>query len=376
MAYKKSILPHLKKQLMPDTKTIQLNALDTLFFKDGKPFSMGEETWADGIFPPPPSVIYGALRTALMSSRTGKERLENLINKTENLSIHQISFILEGQDEYYPLPFDTVSYKDEEPESEDYSVFPLPIQASGPLSSGSNYSVFPVYNINDDRTVENIKEGLISRSNLIKYLKGKQGNFKCKKWSDFLVEEPKVGIKRDRSTKTTSTDDGGLYRVGMKRLKDKALFQVTFSCDGVPDISDIGGPIRLGAEGKSVDAYFSENTYPFKASLKTQKIRVYLATDGVFQNGIPNLSRLGIPATLEGMATGKPYMLGGFDMVKRSPKPMLKVAPAGSVFYFTTEEPVELSLFQGVALSDNVNNTDYAKQGFGIAFMGTWETQN
>jgi CRISPR-associated protein Cmr3 len=43
---------------------IELNPLDTLFFRDGKPFAMGEETWADGIFPPPPSVIYGALRTA------------------------------------------------------------------------------------------------------------------------------------------------------------------------------------------------------------------------------------------------------------------------------------------------------------------------
>jgi CRISPR-associated protein Cmr3 len=361
---------------MSDTKTIKLDALDTLFFKDGKPFSMGEETWADGVFPPPPSVIYGALRTALMSSQMGKERLEDLINQTENLSIHHISYILGGQDEYYPLPFDVVTYKDKEPESEDYSVFPLFIQPTGLLSSRNNYSVFPVYNMDDDYTVENIKEGLISRSNLIKYLKGRQGNFKCKKWSDFLVEEPKVGIKRDRNTKTTSTDDGELYRVGMKRLKNQALLQVTFSNDGRPDLSDLGGPIRLGAEGKSADAYFSENTHSFKASMKTQKIRVYLATDGVFQNGIPDLSRWGISATLEGMATGKPYMLGGFDMAQRSPKPMLKVAPAGSVFYFKTEEPVDLSLFQGVALSDNINNTDYAKQGFGIAFMGTWETQN
>ena len=61
---------------MPDNMTIQLDALDTLFFKDGKPFSLGEETWADGIFPPPPSVVYGATRTALISSGLSSRSLE------------------------------------------------------------------------------------------------------------------------------------------------------------------------------------------------------------------------------------------------------------------------------------------------------------
>ena len=30
---------------------IEMNPLDTLFFRDGKPFSMGDETWADAIRP-------------------------------------------------------------------------------------------------------------------------------------------------------------------------------------------------------------------------------------------------------------------------------------------------------------------------------------
>ncbi len=362
---------------MSDTKTIQLDALDTLFFKDGKPFSMGEETWADGIFPPPPSVIYGALRTSLMSSRMGEECLEDLIIKTEDLSIHNLSYILGGQDEYYPLPFDVVTYKDKEPEREDYTVFPLLVKPINLSSSRGGYSVFPLYDGDDDKTVENIKSGLISRSNLIKYLKGRRESFKCKKWSDFLVEEPKVGIKRDRITRTTSTDDGELYRVGMKRLTHRTRLQISFSNEG--GLSFLNGkysPIRLGAEGKVVEATFIESALPFKASITTHMIKVYLATDGVFQNGIPDLSRLGIEATLEGMATGKPYMLGGFDMAQRRPKPMLKVAPAGSVFYFKSKEPIDLSPFQGVTLSDKVNNTDYAQQGFGIAFMGTWEPQN
>ena len=43
---------------------LELQPLDTLFFRDGKPFNKGEENWADAIFPPFPATIYGALRTA------------------------------------------------------------------------------------------------------------------------------------------------------------------------------------------------------------------------------------------------------------------------------------------------------------------------
>lgn len=43
---------------------ISLEAIDTLFFRDGKPFTMGEDNFASGIFPPAPSVLYGALRSA------------------------------------------------------------------------------------------------------------------------------------------------------------------------------------------------------------------------------------------------------------------------------------------------------------------------
>lgn len=362
---------------MPNTITIQLDPLDTLFFKDGKPFSMGEETWADGIFPPPPSVLYGAIRTALISEQMGDTSLEDLISQTKNLVISNLAFNLgEGSDDYYPLPFDVVTYKDKDPEKDNYTVFPLPIKPVN-LLSGSGFSVFPMYDRDDNQTVENIKGGLISRTNLIKYLKGSYADFKCKNWSDFMTEEPKVGIKRNRSTRTTSEADGELYRVGMKRMKRRAQFQVTIKWErGLFPFLTGGNLIRLGAEGKMTRVFLVENATSFIAKLTTRYIRVYLATDGVFENGIPDLFRYGISAKLVGMATGKPFMLGGFDMVTMKPKPMLKVAPAGSVFYFETDAPVDVSSLQGLALSDSINGMDYARQGFGIAYFGTWKPQD
>ena len=43
---------------------ILLRPVDTFFFRDHKPFSMGEVSKATGWFPPRPGTVYGALRSA------------------------------------------------------------------------------------------------------------------------------------------------------------------------------------------------------------------------------------------------------------------------------------------------------------------------
>ena len=48
---------------------IEISALDTLFFRDGKPFSMGENHWTNSIFPPNMSTVYGADRKSVVRER-------------------------------------------------------------------------------------------------------------------------------------------------------------------------------------------------------------------------------------------------------------------------------------------------------------------
>jgi len=71
------------------TTILRINPFDTFFFRDGKPFTMGDDSWADGIFPPSPSVIYGALRTAWIS-----EKLDGFVDK----NIVRPEFIEEDHD--------------------------------------------------------------------------------------------------------------------------------------------------------------------------------------------------------------------------------------------------------------------------------------
>lgn len=52
-----------------------IEPLDVLLFREAKPFSPGDGSWAKGIFPPLPTTIFHALRTADSSLyRTGKSR--------------------------------------------------------------------------------------------------------------------------------------------------------------------------------------------------------------------------------------------------------------------------------------------------------------
>ncbi|MEZ4955201.1 MAG: type III-B CRISPR module-associated Cmr3 family protein [Saprospiraceae bacterium] len=95
-----------------DNMELTIQPLDTLFFRDGKPFARGDETWADSTFPPNPSVIYGAMRTALATVE-GKEIPFGDVPErlgTENFSIKNIYYRIDKKN-YLPLPLDFVEYK-------------------------------------------------------------------------------------------------------------------------------------------------------------------------------------------------------------------------------------------------------------------------
>ena len=133
--------------------------------------------------------------------------------------------------------------------------------------------------------------------------------------------------------------------------------------------------LKLGGEGKV--AVFNDKVRKVGTEIKKDTIdlksnifKLYLSTPAIFKNGWkPNLDRLGIKAELIAAVVGKPLHVGGFDMMLKKAKPMLKAVPAGSVFYFSTEEPTEklLDKLQGESVSDFLN-----EQGFGIAYIGNY----
>ncbi|RMF60001.1 MAG: type III-B CRISPR module-associated protein Cmr3 [Calditrichaeota bacterium] len=364
---------------------IKINALDTLFFRDGKPFARGEETWADGLFPPYPSVLYGALRSAYFSEHPNELRLANR-DGDPTRAFRITNFYLTVDDHaFFPLPLDLVKKKGAK---RDEMLIPLSRkEIEGAVSSCRTPEL--LYYEGDD-PVEVVEDGLLADYELINYLAGKTNDLVYQRISDYLTLEPKVGIGRDITTRTA--EEGLLYRVGMQRLsprreicKTPQTLSLIVAFEG-PEIAE-SGFLRLGGEGKGA-VYEQTNEISLSAdkfALKNNRFKIVLITPAIFEKGwLPSWldedtlsgKKDNISLKLIAGAVGRFRSIGGFDMVNKCPKPMYRAVPAGSVYYFevqdttSTVEETEAALietFHGKPISDY---EEMSAQGFGIAILG------
>ena len=351
---------------------IEIDPLDTLFFKDGKPFSMGEETWADGVFPPFPSSIYGALRSRYFSEHIDEFReqkknglLDTDKDPTYGLKIISMALRNNNGDTFYAMPNDLLEKKEER----DSSVYRLKI-IDNKWPAHLNKNLHLLYAPDED-VYQNAENALLNECDFADYLGNKENKFSFDTLDKYLDYEPKVGIARNRFSH--AAESGKLYRVGMRRLKGLKIV-VEFSGLELPET----GFLKLGSEGKCATYSTSEYTN-IKMPSVGEFFTCYLATPAIFNNGwLPgDIDEQTLKGTIHGVevrmitaATGKPLHIGGYDMKARRPKKMYKAVPAGSVYYFqlVSGKPDKLSDLHVHSISDKLGN-----QGFGIAYVGLWK---
>ena len=357
---------------------IQIDPLDTLFFRDGKPFRMGEETWSNSIFPPNPSVIYGALRSAYFANHIddlGKANEED--DPTKGLKIKGIYYLIDN-DIYFPLPMDCVKEKKDDDDDKPVKVSTLSMRKNDNLSNcPTEYLLFD----RENRKVENVTDGLVRKSVFEKYLVNTLDNFSISKMSDYVISEPKIGI--GISKKTGASDKSKLYRVDMKRLSYKNNNKISILVNFFDDLNlPEEGIIKFGGEGKAAryNRYKEKDInidFP-KFKENANQFKIVLTTSAIFKNGwLPDwIDETTLVGEFNGLkikllvaAIDKPIYIGGFDMKEKKPKPMFKAVPAGSVYYFElingNMEEVK-NAFHQKAISDV-----YSEQGFGIAYVGS-----
>lgn len=353
-----------------------IKALDTLFFRDGKPFSRGEESWADGVFPPYPSVIYGALRTWYISNHAVPYS-QTAIDKSADIEIKNIQYRIH-KDIYLPMPLDLAEprgkdgvQKNSEKENKEYEVIRLiPERTEGLIS---NHPCTTILMPPPGKIVETLEHGLLQKGDLITYLNTPKTHFKVCKLDDFAQTEAKTGIGRNDFTNTAS--DALLYRVGMRRATEFEILLDFYWPGNENAPQQQAFFIKLGAENKVAEVRSSRQHIHInrdEVQLKDNRFKLYLSTPAIFEGGWqPDLfTKYGIKADLVAAAVGKPLHIGGFDMEKGKPKTMYKAVPAGSVYFYETAEKLETvkeKLF-GIAISDKM-----PEQGFGIAYVGNWE---
>ena len=354
---------------------IELNPFDTLFFRDGKPFERGDEVWANGVFPPAPSVVYGALRTTLLSRNLDWLSLAGgPDDPTRALRIK--AFLLQQDGKvYFPCPYDVVYEKEDKDDPQLLS-----------LEKRTFLSSFPMESVLVPPSEQGIWETMggnhfVSYLDFNQYLQKTQRPLPIKA-NDFLKKEPKIGIQKSRMT--GSSEEGRLYRVELLRLLENTGFYLDVELPESTEASlSTAGIINIGGEGKSVGYKLTNAVVDISLpELEGEFFKLVFATPACFEQGwLPK----GIdPITMKGewcgqqvkiltVASDRPVYLGGFAMKTAhqagGPKPMRRAIPAGTVYFLKImkgETQEVAKAFHNQCISDY----GLDREGFGLTFVG------
>ena len=391
--------PNREKNI--SSMTIEIEPIDPLFFRDGRPFGGPGDHWADSLGLPLPSTIYGALLGKYVSGNYSVEKLEELRKKRgkieSNLEIEFIYFIEENTSdrEYeeikiplFPVPLDVVKEK----EGEEIKV----LNWENNLFTNNNNSLIPI--APEGVEVEGLESNFFLREEDLKdYLDGEE-ELSVEKFE--FKTEPKIGIGLNKKRK--AVEESKIYRVGFKRYEkfgdgtvEKLKIRVKFKGLNIPG----EGILKLGGEGRSTKYKRIET----KLEILSETVKLegegffkfYLTTPAIFEKGwIPDFlekkngklrgtlclekedgEKVEVEVSLKGAVIGKPIYVGGWDMVAGIPKPMFRAVPAGSVYLFEYKlhSPVEVKRVQKMLFNPSQSELSerFKKEGFGIGILTT-----
>lgn len=381
---------------------INIKPVDVLFFRDSKPFGRGSEHFANSIFPPYPQTLYGALRTKVLeelecdfeSFKNGELKIKKDVSQEQIEKIKEEvgavekpgTFTLKGplllfanDTIYLKIPYDIKIY------NENSVVILKPFEWKDFFITDLDINLFS--HIPTDKPLEDL-EGFISLRDFVDcYLLGKRELQKkdIKENNSIFSYEIRTGIQiNNRGT----TEEGKLYTIQYIRLEDNWSFYG--EVDNLSFLPEKGF-IKFGG-GRRVCYYEKMDNNPFSFCYneqivqniknrinQTKQFKLIFLTPTIFKNGwlsekikLENsqyiLSVDNVKAKLLTAAIGKPEYISGWDIANKRPKPLKKLVPSGSVYYFELLEGTvdELfNIFNFKNFSDENPNL-----GFGLTLIG------
>jgi CRISPR-associated protein Cmr3 len=292
--------------------------VDTLFFKGAEPMSMGDDHTSSLIFPPAPSTISGAIRTAYLKQHEvnikdyingmAEQKVYDSIGKPENKAPFSIigPFFKKNDDYFIPAPYSWYEEKKEEKEKKDERVAVIKgKKINSPLIILNK----DIYWAKGSGNLFSIGGGWIKIND---FIEGKK-TIAILRNDDFADFEPRTGIKIDNDKRTV--EEGHIYSFTHIRLKESV--ELIFGIDEDLDIED-KGILKLGAEQRFGEYEKINNMFN-----KNNEGEFYLSLSIVEANKLTNESII---------ATGKTKYIGGWDMKKGFHKDLKGYYPAGTVF--------------------------------------------
>ena len=353
------------------SRLLHLDAIDTLMFRDGRPFNQNDAgaSEAVSIFPPYPPTVVGAVRAKLWQNDLKGQWTTNTLgdgtNWQEENSLGALSFgaplILWRGGPVFPVPLHIVEGKDQnqekkfakllpgEPLVTDLGIRKMPCQTQTPRFKG----IKPI----NDRYVTEKGMGKILGDQVDRLTK------------DDLVEtsmlwanEPRVGIGIDQNTRTTS--GGQLYMATHVRLAENSCLGVQLEGWEKAFHSAIG-PFSGEHRAASIEEAptVEETAFTLPSAASTAEKHFIVAISPVVPDPLDNFSIDGLSSDcVESACLGKALSIGGWDFKKKRPIALRQCIPAGSVWFLSGKS----SLSSG----DKIGKAQ--DWGFGQILVGQW----
>lgn len=398
----------------PAWRAFQLLPDDVLFFRDGKPSSIGQDHYLRSLFPPFPSTLYGALRThRLLKADVDLSALDS--KAWGNLPGNVRAELGEWGD------FGTLSLRGpwitQRRNGKMGILFPAPHDLGLVMKQGDSGGLQQDPTEPEFGKVETVVrflphepiEGETRWSHPLTLLRPhalKNGEYRpwvgeedptiavgwyvteagMRSWLDGYVPDREEFVKQNELWRDE-------VRTGVALQKEKRCHQehqlYTFGfvrlMPGVGigfEVSDDGSlesraHLRFGGDGRTARTEAGPSMPAF-GTPAGPRFTIYLATpclseEGAYAPGFSenrvDASLNGVPVRLVAASVKGSVLVGGWDLANKRAKPLRRAIPAGAVYHFTRSTDASPSADGAFSIS-GYGSEHLTKQGFGLVLAG------
>lgn len=341
------------------TTTLRFTALDTLFFRESRPFEAIGGSELRSLFPPPPRTVAGAIRSTIGDAlgadwhafhkningyTVGGVNLRKLIGYGDDLGRLGLEglWLSENGQRLYPAPLFLLR--------KDKDLRRLQIGVSSRTNLGQVRLPRLPEGCEGFKPLEDV---WLTSADLEKVLQGAVPDAAdLRTASQLFTEEPRLGIARDNYRRIVQ--NGLLYQSRHIRPDRKAGLSIEADVIGLDDLNLSRRVVRLGGEGRlagiEIDSPPTFPVAPVPNSGNQNLILIFIAPARFSgPNWLPagftpdeeNGCRVwhgefnSISLVVHCAVLGKPLREGGWDMAAKRPRPVQSLIPAGSAWYCT-----------------------------------------
>jgi CRISPR-associated protein Cmr3 len=376
-----------------------ISALDVLFPRGNRLFGdIGQH--GDAQMPPWPSVAAGAIRSRMLADNAidpsrfadGEKpagRLGEVLGTPAEPGSFRIAWFSlarrsgDAVDAIVPLPADVIA----DPENENLvylnpRVLPAGLQASHPTPQ-------PTVLCRDKDAKPEV--GLwLNAAGLTSYLRGDalKKTLHTLTTSVLWKSDTRFGIALDPGKNTAQ--EGRIYTTEGVAPQEGVGFLAMIN--GADDVVPNGGLVRIAGDGRGARIEPCQTKIPepdWNRIGREKRFRIVLTTPGLFENGwrVPGLTEdgtwagpAGLSAKLASAVVPRAQVVSGWDLAQRKPKPALRAAPAGSVYWFeapdtegtTLVHELRTLLSEGLGCLSQYPDKTRIAEGFNSVMVANW----